>query len=148
MNTVIIITLSIVILGLLFKEWYTNRKNKLNKEVESVDMNSWIPTFVYRVKQAQTLYELYALHIQIYAFFKGKVPNINPDKFGMFRCDNILTMKPTDVYLGNTYGLLTKELPFWIGKPDEHIVLNQYKYHLINNLEYFQNIITKQTSLS
>lgn len=140
MNTVIIIALSIIILGFLFKEWYTNRKNKLNKEVKSEDINSWIPEFIYRVGQAQTLYEL---HIQIYAFFKGKVPNLNPDKFGMFRCDNILTMKPTDVYLGNIYGLHTKELPFWIGKDEEHLVLNQYRSHLINNLEYYQTIINK-----
>lgn len=76
--------------------------------------------------------------------------NLGPDKYGMFRCSNILTMTSDQVFLGGIYGLSTHPIQFWEQHRDESlgvngfgidenrslygIVLDQYRYHLISNI--------------
>lgn len=66
-------------------------------------------------------------------------PNIGPDPFGMFRTDNITTMSRSEVFLGNMNGLWTLPLKEWIGTPEEHIVTEQYRHHLIANVELLRS---------
>lgn len=66
-----------------------------------------------------------------------------PNRYGMFRTDDIMTMRPEDVYLGGIWGLSTNNIPFWENARDEMygengfcinpdmpiytLILNQYK---------------------
>ena len=108
------------------------------------------PIYRKRVEKAKTLREVFELHKD--AWWKGfRNVNLGPDKFGMFRTDDIGCMSPSEVYLGGIYGLLTKTLPEWenykntkLGPngfgidPDTplySVILNQYKSHLKSNLK-------------
>lgn len=67
--------------------------------------------------------------------------NIGPDEFGMFRTHDISQMSPSQVYLGNVYGLWTAPLSEWIGTKDEHIILAQYRNHLTSNVDWLRSLI-------
>lgn len=103
---------------------------------------SYIPKFIDELKDAECLAEIYILHLQIWA--AGiRNHNIGPDQFGMFRTDDIITMKPDEVYLGGVFGLNTHTLPFWEDRrgsdPEAYkTVLAQYQTHLISNLQAFR----------
>ena len=113
-----------------------NKRKKKLREAEKTKTNELISYLISRVQTAESLNEVYILHIQIWA--NGIYhPNFGPNKYGMFRTKNILLMRKEEVFLGNIWGLNTKSLPFW-EKQDEQtqtIVLNQYKNQLISNLK-------------
>lgn len=67
--------------------------------------------------------------------------NIGPDEFGMFRTGDIATMSPSQVFLGNVYGLWTAPLSEWIGTKDERIILEQYRNHLMTNVDWLRSLI-------
>ena len=111
------------------------KKEKLREIQETSILVSRIDHFLALISNAQTLDELYILHIQIWE--EGiRNKNIGPDQFGMFRTDDILKMTPDQVYLGNIHGLWTNNIPFWREAPikERFIVTNQYRQHLRRNL--------------
>lgn len=60
-------------------------------------------------------------------------PNLDPDRYGMFRTSSIQEMKKSEVYLGNISGLWTKTIEYWESCNDKEsieIVWNQY-YHML-----------------
>lgn len=61
--------------------------------------------------------------------------NIGPDQYGLFRTDDIATMLPREVYLGGIYGLDTLRMDYWINRPEEPVVMEQYRGHLTSNLK-------------
>lgn len=77
--------------------------------------------------------------------------NIGPNKYGMFRTENIETMKDEEVFLGDIYGIRTANIPFWeenknepygvngFGidpkKPLYDIIVRQYREHLLSNIK-------------
>lgn len=81
--------------------------------------------------------------------------NLGPDKYGMFRTENIPTMQPSEVFLGGIWGLFTHAIPFWEERKSQPygcngfnmdpeislygIVLDQYKRLLISNIEDIWN---------
>ena len=80
------------------------KKEKLREIQETSILVSRIDHFLALISNAQTLDELYILHIQIWE--EGiRNKNIGPDQFGMFRTDDILKMTPDQVYLGNIHGI-------------------------------------------
>lgn len=97
--------------------------------------------FISLLEDADTLGELYILHIQIWG--SGIRPyNIGPDQYGMFRTDDILTMSPKEVWLGNICGLFTKSLVFWEENKESDpgaykAVVAQYKTLLLSNLKAY-----------
>lgn len=101
--------------------------------------NELIPYFIHQLELAQTLDEIYLLHIKIWA--NGiRNRNIGPDQYGMFRTDDILLMNKSEVYLGNIWGLNTGSILFWEQHPEElPTVIKQYKNHLISNLNAIKN---------
>ena len=123
-------------LSYFFFAYLIKRDNKRKKKLREAKINELIPYFISRVQTAETLNEVYMLHLQIWA--NGiHHPNFGPNKYGMFRTKDILLMRKEEVFLGNIWGLNTKSLPFW-EKQDEQtrtIVLNQYKNQLISNLK-------------
>jgi hypothetical protein len=111
------------------------RKQKIREENKRNNLINKINYFLGELKSAKTLQEIYVLHIQIWA---SGIRNeyIGPNKYGMFRTDDILLMKPSEVYLGNIWGLFTKPLPFWELQLDNerNIVFQQYRDTLVSNL--------------
>lgn len=73
-------------------------------------------------------------------FDEVALENIGPDKYGMFRTDNIENMSMSEVYLGGEDGLNTYSAEWWEARKDENpeayaTVVNQYKSHLLSNIE-------------
>ncbi len=79
--------------------------------------------------------------------------NLGPNQKGMFRTEDILTMKPEQVFLGDIYGLWTFTIPTWEQQRENRygngaaqwglspditlyeIVCNQYRDFLMANVE-------------
>ena len=103
-----------------------------------------------KVTGAKTLMEIFDLHKELWvAGFQNA--NLGPDSCGMFRTESIPTMKPEEVFLGNIWGLFTKNIPFWEQSKKEgktgggytiyeyltvyQIVLSQYKRLVSSNVK-------------
>lgn len=105
--------------------------------------------FLNAVRKCDNLIRLLNLHKLIWQNgFHDKA--IAPDKYGMFRTENITTMKPDEVFLGNIYGLWTFPIPDWENQRNAlfgangfdinpgttvySVVLDQYRNLLIKGL--------------
>lgn len=103
-----------------------------------------------RVTGLTSLLDVLNIHKEVWA--AGFHNNgICPDKHGYFRTDDIETMTPDEVFLGDIYGLWTKNIPFWEQYKDEgktgggfniyeyltvyQIILRQYKGQLTFNIK-------------
>ena len=96
--------------------------------------------YLSEISNAGSLMDLFDIHKRMWA--EGlRHANIGPDEFGMFRTDDILMMKPSEVYLGNVYGLWTAPLNEWIGTKDEHIIREQYRNHLSSNVDWLRSLV-------
>ncbi len=139
----IILILAIAYIAYTF---YLNSVNvKLEKMEKEENLIKKIDFFLPLLEKATTLHEIYALHIQIWA--NGiQHEYIGPCDYGMFRTKDILTMQPNEVYLGNIWGLFTKNLEFWENaeENDKNIVTEQYKNHLIGNLKMIKQSLYKE----
>ena len=124
------IILTIVIVLFIISKIVTTHKLKQRKElIDKLDY------FIHQVEIAESLRELFILHIKIWA--NGiQHKNFGPNQYGMFRTNDILMMVPEEVYLGNIWGLHTKPLPFWETQTSENqeLVIKQYKTILISNM--------------
>lgn len=101
--------------------------------------------FIHQVEIAKSLRDLYILHIKIWA--NGiRNENFGPDKYGMFRTDDILMMVPEEIYLGNIWGLWTEPLPFWetCSVNDQKLVIKQYQNVLLSNMKDIKRDLTKE----
>ncbi len=112
-----------------------------------------------KVTGLTSLFDVLNIHKEIWAEGFQNI-NIGPDMKGMFRTENIENMVPQEVWLGNIYGLSTKEIPFWEKLKDEskkdggyqiyqylttyQIVLRQYKHHLISNIKAIKKKAEKE----
>lgn len=136
----------------LFNKVIFNKEVKNNQKVikECAEMVFNAAAFVEQITNCKDLRNLMDIHIEAYK--AGFKENLGPDMNGMFRCNSIITMTPSNVYLGGIYGLNTYAIPFWEQCIDEHfgvngfgikedyplytIILNQYKNHLLSNIRY------------
>ena len=76
--------------------------------------------FLKKVTTCSTLMECFELHKDLWR--KGyQNENLGPNPYGMFRTSDITRMRPSEVYLGNIYGLFTKSIPEWRRYEDEPI---------------------------
>lgn len=102
------------------------------------------------INKCGSLEELLSIHKEAWIVgFQNE--NLGPDKYGMFRTENIPTMQPSEVFLGNICGLFTHAIPFWEKRKSQpygyngfnmnpkislyDIVLDQYKRLLTSNIE-------------
>ena len=104
--------------------------------------------FLTGIKNAKDLNTLFNFHKSAYS--SGFTKNLGPCQYGMFRCSDITTMTPHQVFLGGIWGLNTNAIPYWEQYVDEpygvngfgidenqslyEMILNQYKNHLISNI--------------
>lgn len=96
--------------------------------------------FIRRLEKSDSLLDLFSLHRQIWD--SGiRNANIGPNEYGMFRTDDISRMKPDEVFLGNIFGLFTLPLPQWIGAPEEPLIVQQYRDHLLSNVKQQQSLV-------
>ena len=103
-----------------------------------------------KIKKCDSLYVLLNIHKEAWLLgFQNE--NLGPDRYGMFRTENILTMKPEEIFLGGIWGLFTHAIPFWEERKSKpygcngfgidpeislyDIILNQYKNLLISNID-------------
>lgn len=106
------------------------------------------------INKCDSLEELLSIHKEAWIVgFQNE--NLGPDKYGMFRTENIPTMQPSEVFLGGIWGLFTHAIPFWEERKSQPygcngfnmdpeislygIVLDQYKRLLISNIEDIWN---------
>lgn len=128
-----------------------------SKEVEANQAEATKQTALYarheemleQIRSAITLGQLLDLHKKVWK--EGyQNANIGPCSYGIFRTENIETMKPEDVYLGGILGLTTNNIPFWEARKEDKygangfgaypetklydIIVKQYRSHLISNI--------------
>lgn len=112
-----------------------------------------------RVTGATSLMELLSIHKELWdAGFQNR--NLGPCPYGMFRTESIPDMKPQEVFLGDIWGLWTRDITVWEEHKDEgktfggfviyeyltvyQIILNQYKSILANNVKAIEKNATDQ----
>jgi len=103
-----------------------------------------------KVTGATSLMNLLSLHKELWdTGFQNE--NLGPCPYGMFRTESIPTMKAEEVFLGDIWGLFTKNIPFWDKYQGEgktgggypiykyltvyQIILGQYKRLLSSNVQ-------------
>lgn len=147
-SVILNIILAIVLLLITSKviTAYQIRKRKAEKErIHKQVLIDNISYFIHQVEIAESLRELFVLHIKIWA--NGiRHKNFGPDQYGMFRTKDILMMVPEEVYLGNIWGLNTKPLPFWETQTPENqeLVIKQYKTILVSNMNILKGNLVKE----
>jgi hypothetical protein len=127
-----------------YKETLAEEKKKYEKCKSLV---GYFPELDERIAASKTLEGVLDLHKKAWAlgYQNG---NLAPCKYGMFRTQDISTMKPEEVFLGNVYGLWTFPIPKWENQKTEmydkdisvyDVVLNQYKRVLHSNVKAIYN---------
>lgn len=108
-----------------------------NRKQEKYDLCT---RYLSELSEATSLLQLLNIHRNLWN--DGlRHPNIDPDEYGIFRIRDISFMTPSEVYLGNIHGLWTAPLSEWIGTMDEHIIIEQYRNHLISNVDMLRSLV-------
>lgn len=122
------------------------KRKKIEKEKQrKTKLLDKLDYFIHQVEIAKSLRDLYILHIKIWA--NGiRNENFGPNKYGMFRTNDILMMVPEEIYLGNIWGLWTKQLPFWetCSVDDQKLVIEQYQNVLLSNMKNMKRDLAKE----
>ena len=128
-----------------------------SKEVEANQAEATKQTALYArreeildwIRSATTLEQLLDLHKKVWK--EGyQNANIGPCSYGIFRTENIETMKPEEVYPGGVWGLTTRNIPFWEARKEDKygangfgispevmlydLIVKQYRNHLASNI--------------
>ena len=102
-----------------------------------------------KVTGVTSLLDILAIHKE--AWSQGfKNEKIGPDSCGMYRCESIEALSPSQVFLGGIFGLNTNNIEFWERYKNEgksgggfniydyltvyQIILSQYKRQLSSNI--------------
>ena len=115
-----------------------SRKDKI-KESEYQDCTD----FIKAVALSNSLSRLIDIHKQ--AWKAGiRTDGLKPDRYGMFRCDDITNMIEDEVYLGNIHGLFTLSVREWNKRMNDdpgsyNLVCAQYRNHLISNFKLYRS---------
>lgn len=133
--TIIALSFACVLIKKRIQAKREKRKNTRKRVNTHYQQQELIQYFIHQIELAEELDDVYILHIKLWA--KGiQHPNFGPNKYGMFRTNDILLMNKEEVFLGNIWGLNTLTLPQWYYHPEErNLVLEQYKNVLISNLK-------------
>lgn len=122
-------------------------KKKLQKRKELKRLNDIVMSaddFLPRLKECDSLLGMMHLHKEMWGHgLRNK--HIGPCQEGIFRTQDIMTMKPEEVFLGNIEGLWTFAIPEWEKMRDVpqsntyHIVCRQYRDLLMANVMDIKN---------
>lgn len=105
--------------------------------------------YIEKVKSMDDLESLFLFHKKLWREGFQSL-TLKPTLYGMFRCDDILSMQTNQVFLGGIWGLNTGNIPFWESRREElygengfgikedtsvyAIVVAQYRNALINGI--------------
>lgn len=116
---------------------------------ERDDSLSKVDNYISKVAEAATLSEIFEIHKNMWE--DGiQHRNFGPDRFGMFRCDDIPSMTKDQVFLGNINGIWTHPLSFFengfihgeeVDAETYFSVRNQYRNQLLSNLKYIRSTV-------
>lgn len=127
------------------------RAKELNAQAFKINrIKTLYPIYRKKLDKAKSLVELFELHKD--AWWKGfQNKNLGPCPYGMFRTSDIGHMRPSEVYLGGIYGLITLQLTDWEKYKESRmggngfglnpetkiydIIMNQYRNHLKSNFK-------------
>ena len=135
LNIILTIVIVLFIISKIVTTYKLKQRKELKEQKHKKELLDKLDYFIHQVEIAESLRELFILHIKIWA--NGiQHKNLGPNQYGMFRTNDILMMVPEEVYLGNIWGLNTKPLPFWETQTSENqeLVIKQYKTILISNM--------------
>ena len=110
-------------------------KTLRKQERQLKDQLKFGESLLIKLSKATKLQQVFEIHKE--AWSKGfRNENLGPCPYGMFRTDDIATMSPSEVFLGNIGGLWTFPLPEWEESDSESYkkVLEQYKHILRSNI--------------
>ena len=125
------------------------RKNMKDAELQ-LTLSKNGARIINTIEKCDSLEELLSIHKEAWIVgFQNE--NLGPDKYGMFRTENIPTMQPSEVFLGGIWGLWTYAIPFWEERKSQpygcngfgmdpeislyDIILDQYKRLLTSNIK-------------
>ena len=116
------------------------RKNQEKKDKKHVIEHQilQLTKFKGELMSHHTLEDTFKIHRQLGAMHLAWNSAICPDKYGMFRTSNIATMDPSEVFLGDIYGLWTHSLSYWLTCCDEYAVskiTNQYYQQVLSGIK-------------
>lgn len=145
-STILIILNVILIAAYIYTRIQVIRKVEKKEIKKKKQLQTKLDYFIHKVEIAKSLQDLYILHKKIWA--NGiRNENFGPSEYGMFRTDDILTMVPEEIYLGNIWGgLWTKPLPFWetCSIDDQKLVIKQYQNILLSNMKIMKENLAKE----
>lgn len=122
--------------------------------------------YLYKIGNCNSLIDMMHIHKKLWNDgFQNE--NTRPCKYGFFRTKDIATMRTDEVYLGDIWGLFTKNIPFWENNRDEtmagngwgmdpntkcyDLVLDQYRACLNGAVKYqkreAENLVNKYLEL-
>ena len=143
LNVIFVILTVLCVVAIIQRKKQVKKAKAKKEKAKKAKLLEKLNYFIHQVELAKTLRDLYILHIKMWA--NGiRNENLGPDKYGMFRTDDILMMVPEEVYLGNIWGLWTKQLPYWesCSVNDQKLVIEQYKNVLLSNMKAIKRGIT------
>ena len=114
------------------------RKNQEDKKHMIEHQILQLTKFKGELMSHHTLEDTFKIHRQLGAMHLAWNSAICPDKYGMFRTSNIATMDPSEVFLGDIYGLWTHSLSYWLTCCDEDAVskiTNQYYQQVLSGIK-------------
>lgn len=77
------------------------------------------------LNKSESLLDLLEVHKIMWAYnYRNK--SLGPNKHGTFRTSDIASMLPSEVYLGNIYGIFTKNISYWEKHKDDVFGVNEY----------------------
>lgn len=112
------------------------RKNQEKKDKKHVIEHQilQLTKFKGELMSHHTLEDTFKIHRQLGAMHLAWT--ICPDKYGMFRTSNIATMDPSEVFLGDIYGLWTHSLSYWLTCCDVvSKITNQYYQQVLSGIK-------------
>lgn len=122
--------------------------------------------YLYKIGNCNSLIDMMHIHKKLWNDgFQNE--NTRPCQYGFFRTKDIATMRTDEVYLGDIWGLFTKNIPFWENNRDEtmagngwgidpntkcyDLVLDQYRACLSGAVKYqkreAENLVNKYLEL-
>lgn len=145
LNVIFVVLVALFVYAIIYRKREAKRKKTEREKLRKEKLLNKLDYFIHQVEIAKSLRDIYMLHIKIWA--NGiKCANFGPDKYGMFRTEDILMMTPEEVYLGNIWGLWTKQLPFWetCSVDDQKLVIEQYQNILISNMKAMKRDLARE----
>lgn len=143
----IAIILGIIILGIVYLLVRKNNNSKQAKRILDLKLKN-LKELKTSLITSNHLLEMYNIHKRTFMHFeKYYIPIcINVSEYGYFRANSWKELYPDNIFLGNIFGLNTRELSYWVNCKDVEIksqIKEQYKSILLEGLDFIETRLNK-----